>query len=58
MEAIAIIMTLLVGIFTGIFGTVYFCIHSEQKKEETKRRVSIHPSGRVGPNPFVDHSQN
>lgn len=53
MEAIAIIMTLLVGIFIGIFGTVAYCVHDMAKAEETKRRQQIHPSGRpAGVVPF------
>lgn len=54
MTVYACIMTLLVGMLIGHLATVYLAIYMDERKRETQRRKSIHPSGRVGPNPFTN----
>lgn len=55
MTEYAVLMTLLVGIFIGITGTVAIAIKMEVRAEKA-RRQEIHPSTRVGPNPFIRHN--
>lgn len=52
MLAYAVFVTFLLGMLFGSVLTILIALHMAAKDKEIARRKTIHPSTRVGPNPF------
>lgn len=49
----AITVTFILGLVIGMYGTVILALHMERKDDRRRQQMRIHPSTRVGRNPFV-----